>query len=74
MLIRQWWGLYQTNGPTYRFVVPFASGHRVEGQACRLSVCFRVPAGLPAESRTLLRAFLQSLRMGEPRLESKEED
>jgi len=27
-LVRQSWDLYQTNGPTYRFVVPFPSGHR----------------------------------------------
>ena len=36
-LVRQSWGLYQTNGPTYRFVIPFPSGHRVSGGARRLS-------------------------------------
>jgi hypothetical protein len=67
-LIRQSWGLYQTNGPAYRFVVPFPPGHRVSGGARRLSVYFRVPSGLPAEHSGRLLAFLRSLRMGEPKL------
>jgi hypothetical protein len=69
-LVRQSWGLYQTNGPTYRFVVPFPSGHRVGGTARRLSVSFRVPSGLPPEHREQLLGFLRSLRMGEPTLDA----
>jgi hypothetical protein len=65
-LVRQSWGLYQTNGPTYRFVIPFPSGHRVGGGARRLSTWLEVPAGLPPEHRERLLAFLRSLRMGEP--------
>src|SRR5262249_51900194 len=60
-LVRQSWGLYQTNGPTYRFVVPFPSGHRVSGGARRLSVWFRLPTGLPPAHREQLLAFLRSL-------------
>jgi len=67
-LVRQSWGLYQTNGPTYRFVIPFPSGHRVSGGARRLRVGFQVPAGLPPAHREQLLAFLRSLRMGEPAL------
>src|SRR5262245_57672891 len=48
-LVRSSWGLYKSNGPTFRFVVPFPSGHRVAGVARRLSVGFQVPAGLPLE-------------------------
>ncbi|OWK40916.1 hypothetical protein FRUB_04808 [Fimbriiglobus ruber] len=33
-----------------------------------------MPAGLPPECRDQLLAFLQSLQMGEPTLESYEED
>ncbi|MGL4553846.1 MAG: hypothetical protein ACRC33_22030 [Gemmataceae bacterium] len=73
-LVGQSWGLYKTNGPTYRFVVPLPSGHRVSGHARRLSVGFRMPAGLPDEERERLRAFLRSLRMGEPRLEGGREE
>jgi hypothetical protein len=69
-LVRQSWQLYQTNGPTYRFVVPLASGYRVSGGARRLSVFFRAPAGLPVEDRARLLAFLRSLRMGEPKLDA----
>jgi hypothetical protein len=65
-LVRQSWDNYQTNGPSYRFVVPFLSGHRVSGGVSRLSVGFQVPAGLPSECREHLLAFLRSLRMGEP--------
>ena len=67
-LVRQSWGLYQTNGPTYRFIIPFPSGHRVSGAARRLSVGFQVPVGLPPECRERLLSFLRSLRMGEPAL------
>ena len=73
-LVRQSWHLYQTNGPTYRFAVPFPTGQRVSGSARRLSVCFRLPSGLPAECRDQLLAFLRSLRMGEPTLNAVEED
>jgi hypothetical protein len=73
-LVRQSWDLYQTNGPTYRFVVPFRSGHRVEGGARRRSVWFRVPAELPPEHREQVLAFLRSLRMGEPTLDDGRED
>src|SRR4051794_11799083 len=66
-MVRQSWGLYQTNGPTYRFVVPFPSGHQVSGGARRLSVFFRVPPGLPPECRNQILAFLRSLRLGEPK-------
>ena len=66
VLVQQSWGLYQTNGPSYRFVIPFPSGHRVSGEAARLSVGFQMPAGLPPESREQLLVFLRSLRMGEP--------
>jgi hypothetical protein len=72
-LVRQSWGLYQTNGPTYRFVIPFPSGHRVSGRARRLSVGFKVPAGLPPEHCKQLLAFLQSLRMGVPALDNGRE-
>lgn len=67
-LVRQSWGLYQTNGPTYRFVIPFPSGHRVSGEARRLSVSFQVPLGLPPAYREQLLAFLRGFRMGEPRM------
>jgi hypothetical protein len=67
-MIRQAWGSYQRNGPRYQFVVPFPSGHRVRGAARRLCVSFWVPHGLSAEHREQLLAFLQSLRMGEPKL------
>jgi hypothetical protein len=73
-LIRQSWGLYRTNGPTYRFVIPFASGHRVEGGARRLSVTFKLPPGLPSEDRERLADFLRSLRMGELKLDDGQED
>jgi hypothetical protein len=73
-LVGQSWGLYKTNGPTYRFVVPFPSGHRVSGVARRLSVGFRVPAGLPPEYREQLLAFLRSLRLGEPKREAGGEE
>lgn len=73
-LVRQSWGLYQTNGPTYRFVVPFRSGHRVEGGVRRLSVWFQVPAKLPPEYREQLLTFLRSLRMGEPTLDAGGEE
>jgi hypothetical protein len=73
-LVGQSWGTYRTNGPMYRFVVPFSSGHRVEGSARRLSVNFYVPAGLPPECRDQLLAFLRSLRMGEPVLDDEPED
>ena len=72
-LVGQSWGLYRTNGPWYRFVVPFPSGHRVSGAARRLSVGFQVPAGLPAEYRDQLVAYLRSLRMEEPALEDGRE-
>ncbi len=65
-LVRQSWGNYQTNGPTYRFVILFAAGRRVSGWSRRLTVGFRVPVDLPAENREQLLAFLRSLRMGEP--------
>jgi hypothetical protein len=73
-LVRQSWGLYQTNGPTYRFVVPFPSGHRVGGGARRLSVYFRLPPDLPPEHREQLLTFLRSLRMGEPTLSAEAEE
>jgi hypothetical protein len=68
-LVRQSWDLYQTNGPTYRFVVPLPSGHSIRGGARRLSVWFRVPAGLSPENRERVLAFLQSLRSGKPKLD-----
>jgi hypothetical protein len=71
--VGQSWGLYRTNGPTYRFEIPFPSGHRVSGGVRRLSVTFRVPPGLPPEFREQLLAFLRSLRMGEPKLDAKGE-
>jgi len=70
-LVQQSWGLYQRNGPTYRFVIPFPSGYRVSGGARRLSVGFQVPSGLPPEHREQLRAFLRSLHMGEPALDER---
>lgn len=60
------WGCYRRHGPTYRFVIPFASGNRVNGMARRRSVGFNLPKGLMPEQRSQLVAFLQSLRMGEP--------
>lgn len=65
-LVEQSWGLYRTNGPSYRFAVPLSTGHRVGGFASRLGVGFRVPAGLPPEHRERLVSFLRSLGMGEP--------
>jgi len=73
-LIRGSWGLYRTTGPTYRFVVPFPSGHRVSGGARRLSVYFWVPPDLPAEHRERLLTFLRSLQMGEPKLVTEDEE
>ncbi|QEL15299.1 hypothetical protein [Limnoglobus roseus] len=73
-MIRQSWGLYQTNGPTYRFVIPFPSGHQVSGAARRLSVYFRVPASLPSEHRGELLSFLRSLKMGEPKIDEVFDD
>lgn len=67
-LIGQSWGLYQTNGPTYRFVIPFPTGHRVPGQARRLSVGVQLPSDLPPACREQFLTFLRSLRMGEPTL------
>jgi hypothetical protein len=72
-MVRQSWGLYQTNGPTYRFAVPFPSGHRVGGGARRLSVFFRLPPGLPPDCRGQILAFLRSLRMGEPKPRNERE-
>ena len=69
-LVRQSWGLYRTNGPTYRFVIPFPSGHRVTGAVRRLSVGFALPPGLPPAAREQLAAFLRSLRPGEPEPEA----
>lgn len=57
---------YRTNGPTYRFVIPFDSDWRVPGWARRLRVGFETPAGLPKDYRDQLLAFLRSLKMGEP--------
>lgn len=51
-------------GQTYRFIIPFPSGHRVSGCARRLSDGFQVPVGLPPECRERLLSFLRSLRMG----------
>lgn len=72
-MVRQSWGLYRRNGPTYRFVVPLPSGHRVRGGARRLSVSFWVPPDLPPEQRERLASFLRSLRLGEPTLEDGDE-
>ena len=63
-LVLQSWGNYKRNGPTYRFVVPFPPGHKVRGQARRMSVVFWLPADLTAEHQEQLRAFLASLRLG----------
>jgi hypothetical protein len=71
-LVRQSSDNYQTNGPSYRFIVPFSSGHRINGGVSRLSVGFQVPAGLPSEYREHLQAFLKSLRMGEPAFDQPE--
>jgi hypothetical protein len=73
-MVRQAWGSYQTNGPTYRFVVPFGTGHRVSGRAARLCVGFHLPTGLPSVYREQLVAFLRSLRMGEPAWDDGSED
>lgn len=69
-MIRQVWGTYQTCGPLYKFVIPFASGHKVSGSAARLCVDFWLPKDLTLEHRGQLLAFLTSLRMGEPKLET----
>jgi hypothetical protein len=71
-LVRQSWDLYQTNGPTYRFAVPFSSGHRVSGGARRLGVHFLVPTGFPPEHREKLLAFLRSLKMGQPKFDTED--
>src|SRR5262249_50192661 len=73
-LVRDSWNLYRTNGPMYRFTVPFPSGHVVSGAARRLNVFFRVPHRLPLEHREQLLAFLRSLRMGEPKLEPEDKE
>lgn len=73
-MVRQSWGLYQRMGPTYRFVVPFPSGHRVSGGARRSSVYFYVPPDLPTEYRDQLLAFLSTLRLGQPTLSTAQED
>jgi hypothetical protein len=71
-LIRQSKDLYRTNGPTYYFHVPFGSTFRVKGWARRLSVGFNVPDDLPKEFRNQLLRFLQSVRMGEPKLDTSD--
>ena len=73
-LVRQSWGLYQRNGPMYRFVIHFPSGHHASGAARRMSVGFDVPAGFPIEYRGQLVAFLRSIRMGEPVWDEDRED
>lgn len=73
-LVQQSWGNYQTNGPTYKFVIPFLSGHRVSGWARRLSIGFEVPVGLPPEHRGQLLQFLGSLHMGQPVLNAADAD
>ena len=73
-LVRQSWGTYQRNGPSYKFVIPFPSGHRVSGIARRFSVGFTLPVGLPPEDRERLLTFLQSLQMGVPKLDDGRED
>lgn len=70
-LVRQSWNTYQTNGPSYRFVVPFPSDHRVSGGVSRFTVYFLLPPALPPDHRKHLLAFLQALRMGEPSLDSE---
>lgn len=72
-LVRSSWGLYKTNGPTYRFVIPFPSGHRIAGSARRMSVNFWLPPDLPPRERERLAGFLRSLRLGEPTLDDGEE-
>ena len=71
-LIRQSWGSYKTNGPTYRFMVPFPPSHQVRGHARRLSVSFWLPPALPPEHREQLRAFLVSLQMGTPEFDERD--
>jgi folate-binding protein YgfZ len=66
-LIANSWHLFRTNGPTFRFEIPFESGHRVKGGARRMSVGFHVPIDLPSEHRERLLAFLDSLDLGKPR-------
>jgi hypothetical protein len=73
-LSHQSWNSYKTNGPTYRFVIPFPSGDRVNGQARRLSVGFWVPRNLPREFLEQLLAFLRSLQMGDPQSLEEERD
>lgn len=63
--IRNSWGTYQTNGPTYRFIVPLPSGLRVNGGVGRFHVWFRVPADIPSADFQWLESFLKSLRMGD---------
>ena len=73
-MVRSSWGLYATNGPTYRFVIPLPSGHRVEGGARRLSVWFRLPPGVSPDDRDRLADFLRSLRMGEPTPDDEDDE
>ena len=73
-LIRQSWRLYQTNGPTYRFVIAFPTGHRVRGGARRLSVYFSIPKDLPTESYEELVSLLLSLQMGTPIRDDENDD
>ena len=73
-MVAKFWELYQTNGPSYRYVVPFPSGHRVSGSVWRFGVGFKLPAELPPEHRQQLLDFLLSLRMGEPTLADGLED
>ena len=66
-LSRQSWNLYKTNGPTYRFVIPFPTGQRIPGHVRRLSMAFWVPHGLPRDLLERLLTLLRSFRMGEPK-------
>nr|MCU0493767.1 hypothetical protein [Chloroflexaceae bacterium] len=69
--IRQSKRNYRTNGPTFKFTIPFKPDWRVEGIARRLSIRLFLPAGFPLLYRQQLETFLRSLEMGRPTFEEE---
>jgi hypothetical protein len=70
-LMRQSKDLYRSNGPTYRFQIPLGDNLCASGWARRLSIGFELPDNAPMELRDKLTRFLESVRMGEPKLKGR---
>lgn len=66
VLIRQSKGNYRTNGPSFKFMIPFDGGWEVQGIARRLIFQLTLPKGLPQTYYERLQSFMRSLRMGAP--------